>query len=79
MLLQLLFALASGVSAAVEHSVVHNPPSSTNINNLNFVLNGTGPPGIFNSSVTPDKEYGIYNWCNMPHVRTKEYKFVLIE
>ncbi|KAJ3575475.1 hypothetical protein NP233_g1077 [Leucocoprinus birnbaumii] len=60
--------------AGVSAGVVHYAPSSSNINNLTFALNGTGRPGIFNSSVTPDKEYGIYNWCNMPHVRTKEYK-----
>jgi len=71
LLLTLLLGLA-GASA----SVVHYPPSSTNINNLTFVLDGSGRPGIFNSSVTPDKEYGIYNWCNMPHVRQLEYKYV---
>ncbi|KAF9450832.1 histidine phosphatase [Macrolepiota fuliginosa MF-IS2] len=67
---QVLLLSVAGASAAV----VHFPPSSTNINNLTFALSGTGPPGIFNSSVTPNKEYGTYNWCNMPHVRTKEYK-----
>lgn len=65
--------LLGGIGAAAT-GVVHYPPSSTNINNLTFALHGTGPPGIFDSSTTPDKEYGIYNWCNMPHVRTREYK-----
>ncbi|KAG6828631.1 hypothetical protein H0H92_007223 [Tricholoma furcatifolium] len=55
-------------------TVIHYPPNATNINNLTFVLNGTGAPGIFNSSITPDNVYGEYNWCNMPHVRTREYK-----
>ncbi|KAL9709558.1 hypothetical protein Ac2012v2_007297 [Leucoagaricus gongylophorus] len=68
-----LFTLLLGLPGAFA-SVVHYPPSSTTINNLTFVLNGSGTPGIFNSSVTPDKEYGIYNWCNMPHVRQREYK-----
>ncbi|ROV93039.1 hypothetical protein VPNG_09447 [Cytospora leucostoma] len=52
------------------------PPSQTLINNLtNVVSNGTtGVYGfIYNSSYTPDDEYGTYNWCNMPHVRAKEY------
>lgn len=51
-------------------------PSSTYINNLtNVVSNSTsGVYGfIYNSSATPDDEYGAYNWCNMPHVRAKEY------
>ncbi len=63
--------LLGGVAAA---GVVHYPPSSTNVNNLTFALHGTGRPGIFDSSTTPDKEYGTYNWCNMPHVRAREYK-----
>ena len=71
-LLVLVVILVSSVSA----QVVHYPPRSTNLNNLTFVLNGSGAPGILNSSVTPEKEYGIYNWCNMPHVRSQEYKCV---
>ncbi|KAJ3873944.1 histidine phosphatase [Lentinula edodes] len=66
----LVFGLVSVTSAT---NVIHYPPKLTNLNNLTFVLNGTGAPGIFNSSITPDSEYGIYNWCNMPHVRTEEY------
>lgn len=52
------------------------PPSQTLINNLtNVVSNGTtGVYGfVYNSSYTPDDEYGTYNWCNMPHVRVREY------
>ncbi|KAG6908849.1 hypothetical protein DXG01_003015 [Tephrocybe rancida] len=80
MLLQLSFvasaiALVSLLSATeTAASVVHYPPSSTNINNFTFALNGSGAPGIFTSSTTPNKAYGEYNWCNMPHVRTQEYK-----
>jgi 2-phosphoxylose phosphatase len=49
-------------------------PNTTAITNLTTVLNGTGVFGfIFNTSNTPDHEYGIYNWCNMPHVRRQEY------
>ena len=64
------------VSTSVSAQVVHYPPTPSNLNDLTFVLNGSGAPGIFTSSVTPEEEYGIYNWCNMPHVRTKEYKYV---
>ncbi|THU98971.1 phosphoglycerate mutase-like protein [Dendrothele bispora CBS 962.96] len=66
--------LAASISALANAAVVHYPPNSTNINNLTFAINGTGAPGIFNSSTTPDNLYGIYNWCNMPHVRAREYK-----
>lgn len=51
-------------------------PSQTLINNLTHVASNTttGVYGfIFNSSTTPDDEYGTYNWCNMPHVRAQEY------
>ena len=52
-----------------------HPPRNTSINDLDAALHGTGVYGfIFNSSDTPDAEYGTYNWCNMPHVRKKEYK-----
>ncbi|KAK0216898.1 phosphoglycerate mutase-like protein [Armillaria fumosa] len=55
-------------------NVIHYAPRSTNVNNLTYVLNGTtNAPGIFNTSTTPDSEYGTYNWCNMPHVRVREY------
>ncbi|KAL0578188.1 hypothetical protein V5O48_003819 [Marasmius crinis-equi] len=63
----------------VASSPTHFPPSSSNLNNLSFVINGTGAPGIFNSSNTPNEIYGIYNWCNMPHVRKREYKTPLKE
>ncbi|CAD6576323.1 MAG: hypothetical protein TREMPRED_001655, partial [Tremellales sp. Tagirdzhanova-0007] len=41
---------------------------------LTTVINGTGAPGIYNSSTTPDGLYGEYNWCAMPHVRKTEYQ-----
>ena len=51
-----------------------SPPNRTNVNDLSVVINGTGTNGfIFNSSFTPEDEYGRYNWCNMPHVRKEEY------
>jgi acid phosphatase len=49
-------------------------PSQSNINNLTGVLSGSGVYGfIYNTSHTPDAQYGTYNWCNMPHVRKREY------
>ncbi|PPQ88204.1 hypothetical protein CVT25_005169 [Psilocybe cyanescens] len=60
--------------SVVVGDVVHYSPAATNINNLTFALNGTGAPGIFTTSNPPDSQYGTYNWCNMPHVRQREYK-----
>lgn len=51
-------------------------PAQTLINNLTNVASNstTGVYGfIYNSSYTPDAQYGTYNWCNMPHVRAAEY------
>ncbi|KAI1343639.1 histidine acid phosphatase family protein [Xylariaceae sp. FL0016] len=51
-----------------------HPPRNTSVNNLTAALHGDGVCGfVFNSSQTPDARYGVYNWCNMPHVRTSEY------
>lgn len=72
--LWVFFGIAASYAEAVD--VVHFPPDQTEINNLTFILNTNEPFGIFNSSHTPDDIYGIYNWCNMPHVRTREYKYV---
>ncbi|KAK0639211.1 histidine phosphatase superfamily [Cercophora newfieldiana] len=50
------------------------PPAQSWINNLSAVVNNEGIHGfIYNSSDTPANLYGIYNWCNMPHVRPTEY------
>ncbi|PPQ74665.1 hypothetical protein CVT24_003822 [Panaeolus cyanescens] len=57
-------------------NVVHYPPILSNINNLTYVLNGSGAPGIYNSSTTNRAIYGTYNWCNMPHARKEEYRQV---
>lgn len=48
-------------------------PNATQVNNLGSAINGTGVYGfVFNSSMTPG-DYKNYNWCNMPHVRPREY------
>lgn len=50
------------------------PPSKTQVNSLASAVEGKGIYGyIFNSSETPNHKYGVYNWCNMPHVRKTEY------
>jgi hypothetical protein len=50
-------------------------PNATSINNLTQVMAGSGFFGwTYNNSQVPADEYGIYNWCNMPHVRKTEYK-----
>lgn len=49
-------------------------PNTTGINNLTQVMGGSGVYGfVYNSSEVPVDAYGIYNWCNMPHVRATEY------
>ena len=50
-------------------------PNATSINNLTQVMAGSDIYGwVYNNSQVPADEYGIYNWCNMPHVRKTEYK-----
>lgn len=68
----LVGASFAGGAAAVDLS--WHAPSSSWINNLTKVIEGSGVYGfIYNSSATPVEEYGGYNWCNMPHVRASEY------
>ncbi|KAF3894860.1 hypothetical protein GTR04_2855 [Trichophyton interdigitale] len=68
-----LLALFGAQQALAVDGSWHSP-NATDINNLDKVLNSDGVYGfIFDSSQTPDKEYGKYNWCNMPHVRPREY------
>lgn len=76
----------SNLMAAVAASLARNssaatvdlgwyPPNATSINNLTQVMAGSDIYGwIYNNSQVPVDEYGIYNWCNMPHVRKTEYK-----
>lgn len=63
-----------GAQQALAVDVPWHAPNATEINNLDKVLSSDGVYGfIFDSSQTSDKEYGKYNWCNMPHVRPREY------
>ncbi|KAG5953972.1 hypothetical protein E4U53_005965 [Claviceps sorghi] len=49
-------------------------PAQGQINRLETAVSSRGTYGfIYNSSDTPDAEYGGFNWCNMPHVRRREY------
>lgn len=51
------------------------PPNATWETSIPIVINGTGTYGlVFNSSQIPSGDYyGVYDWCNMPHVRKEEY------
>lgn len=49
-------------------------PAQSLVNNLTNAISATGVHGyIYNTSTTPVSQYGIYNWCNMPHVRKDIY------
>lgn len=66
--------LSSSATAGQAVSLDWHPPSKSNVNNLTAALDSEGVYGfIFNTSKTPDGQYGTYNWCNMPHVRKTEY------
>ncbi|TAQ88233.1 hypothetical protein B7494_g3466 [Chlorociboria aeruginascens] len=68
-----IFSHSALTSASIDLS--WHAPNASDINSLNSAINGTGVYGfIYDSSNTPDGEYGVYNWCNMPHVRVTEYK-----
>ena len=67
-------SLARHSIAAATVDLSWHAPNATRINDLSQVFGGSGIHGfIFNSSSTPTGQYGTYNWCNMPHVRAKEY------
>ncbi|OKL56755.1 hypothetical protein UA08_07907 [Talaromyces atroroseus] len=51
-----------------------HPPNLSAINDLDHNLASDGVfDFIFDSSLVPDHLYGQYNYCNMPHVRKREY------
>jgi 2-phosphoxylose phosphatase len=77
-LLASLAAVAGSVASVHAQSSVDlswHAPSGTHANApFADILAGKGKWGyIYDSSETPDEDYGVYNWCNMPHVRAKEY------
>lgn len=61
-------------NAALAIDAKWHAPSKSAVNDLDGVFSSKGVYGfIYNSSTTPEGEYGTYNWCNMPHVRKTEY------
>lgn len=70
----LLGSKLRSTTAAVHAQSQWHAPIQSDINNLTAALQNDGVYGfIYNSSDTPDHQYGTYNWCNMPHVRAQEY------
>ncbi|KAM0754264.1 phosphoglycerate mutase-like protein [Meredithblackwellia eburnea MCA 4105] len=70
---QLRFHDPPSPSPPARYSPTHYPPDSTSVNNLTFALYGSGTHGIYNSSETPSNSSRMYNYCNMPHVRSSSY------
>lgn len=67
-----LGAILTTITLAVDNS--WHPPDPGAINNLDLNLGSDGVfDFIFDTSLTPDERYGQYNYCNMPHVRRREY------
>jgi len=53
-----------------------NSPTSTLIDDLSTVINGSGVYGfLFDNSYAPagNSYYGGYNYCDMPHVNSRDY------
>jgi hypothetical protein len=68
-------SLARHSKAASNVDLGWHAPNATEINDLTKVIGGEGIYGwVYNSSSVPAAEYGVYNWCNMPHVRATEYR-----
>jgi len=73
--LNLMAAVAAQHSNAATIDLSWYAPNATSINSLTQVMTSSGFYGwSYNNSQVPADEYGIYNWCNMPHVRKTEYK-----
>ncbi|KAI9366022.1 histidine phosphatase superfamily [Zopfochytrium polystomum] len=77
---------AEAAEAAAADAVAWVAPNATSVNNLTQVLSGAGYSKrlVFNSSTSPD--YGVYDYCNMPHVRAtpdpspeQEYELIYVE
>ena len=69
-----LVASAPLLVVAKDVDVSWHPPADNQVNDLDSALHSDGVYGfIFDSSETPEGQYGAYNLCNMPHVRKTEY------
>lgn len=76
MKLVLSIALTACLASALEARIpTHYPPVSNQFSDLDLVFNEDLETngGIYNGSYVPKEEYGVYNFCNMPHVRKEEY------
>lgn len=70
----LLGAILTRIATTLAVDNSWHPPDSSAINNLDLNLGSEGVfDFIFDTSWTPDERYGQYNYCNMPHVRRREY------
>lgn len=71
-MLPLWYLTLSGIT--VPRIPTHFAPVDVGIGDLDTVLMATSQTiGSYNNSHVEDKEYGVYNYCNMPHVRSLEY------
>lgn len=69
-------ALGASLAPALAYDVdlKWHAPRKALVNNLTNVMSDSGVYGfIYDTSETPDADYGTYNWCNMPHARKTEY------
>ncbi|WVQ82668.1 hypothetical protein IAT38_004800 [Cryptococcus sp. DSM 104549] len=56
-----LFGVVALLGMGGSNALTHYPPSNTSNTVLKTVLDGSGAPGIYTSSQTPDDKYGEYN------------------
>ncbi|XAO27126.1 hypothetical protein I312_105968 [Cryptococcus bacillisporus CA1280] len=59
-LFNLVIVLGLGVGM---DALTHYPPAKTSNTQLDQGLNGSGAPGIYSTSTTPDSRYEEHNWC----------------
>ncbi|KJE05011.1 acid phosphatase [Cryptococcus gattii NT-10] len=76
-LFNLVIVLGLGVGV---NGLIHYPPAKTSNTQLDQVLNGSGAPGIYSTSTTPDSRYGEYNCQKQEYkVPSKEYELEYVE
>ncbi|KAK9381864.1 histidine phosphatase superfamily [Kockiozyma suomiensis] len=80
MTLSIFSAVLAGASVASAaytlDGITHYPPVNNSFNSIDAVFaasSGTNG-GYYNLSTVADIDYGAYNYCNMPHVRAREYE-----
>ncbi|KIR59042.1 hypothetical protein I314_05026 [Cryptococcus bacillisporus CA1873] len=76
-LFNLVIVLGLGVGM---DALTHYPPAKTSNTQLDQVLNGSGAPGIYSTSTTPDSRYGEHNCQKQEYkVPSKEYELEYVE